>query len=115
LTSCDLAAQRVESLVPEPSIGLQPAVHFLQRRGVDRVEPAGAGRPDAGESVVAKHPEMLGYRGLGDPELALDDVADLTGRLLVLGDQLDDASADRITEYVESVHVPDYIGKNLYK
>jgi hypothetical protein len=48
---------------------------------------------------------MLRDTRLGDPELLLDDGADRAGRHLAVGEQLEDAPPDRITEDVERVHL----------
>ena len=53
---------------------------------------------------LAQHAQVLRHGGLRDAELALDDVADLARALLAVGEQLEDAPADRIPEDVERVH-----------
>ena len=47
---------------------------------------------------------MLGHRGLRDAELALDDLAEPARRLLAIREQLENPSADGITEDIERVH-----------
>lgn len=54
-----LGGERVQALVPEPPEVLQPRVDLAERCGIDRVQPAGADRPYAGEAVIAQHPQML--------------------------------------------------------
>jgi hypothetical protein len=56
---------------------------------------------------------VLGDGRLGDPELLLDDSPDFAGGLLTLGQQLEDAAPDRITENVEGVH-PQRVSLNTY-
>ena len=58
---------------------------------------------------------MLGDRGLGDAELLLHDRGDLAGRLLAVGEQLQDAAADRVAEDVEGVHAATVTAVSLYK
>ena len=47
---------------------------------------------------------MLGDGGLGDAELAPDDVGDGAGEVLFTGEQLEDSSADGVAEDVKGVH-----------
>ena len=47
---------------------------------------------------------MLRYRRLGDRELGLDGCTDRTRRLLSVGEQFEDAPADRIAQDIERVH-----------
>ena len=49
---------------------------------------------------------MLRDRRLRDAELALDHLADVTGGRLAVGEQFQDAPADRVPEDVERVHGP---------
>ena len=58
------------------------------------------------EPGVTKHSQVLGHRGLRDPELALHDRGDRTGRHLVVDEELEDAPAHRVPEDVEGVHHP---------
>lgn len=48
---------------------------------------------------------MLRDARLRDPELLLHHRTDLTGRPLAINKQLEDPSADRITENIEGVHL----------
>jgi hypothetical protein len=47
---------------------------------------------------------VLRDRRLRDPELGLDDGRDRSGGQLTVGQQLQDAAADRVSENVERVH-----------
>ncbi len=47
---------------------------------------------------------MLGDGWLGDSELSLNDLAECPGGELAVSEQLQDAAAHRIAEYVERVH-----------
>ncbi len=47
---------------------------------------------------------MLGDGGLPDPELAADDLDDLSGRMLAPAENLQDAPPHGIGENVERVH-----------
>jgi hypothetical protein len=69
-----------------------------------RVQAARALWPNRGESVVPQHLEVLGYGRRRDAELALDHRAERAGGELAAPEQLQDAAAGRIAEYVERVH-----------
>jgi hypothetical protein len=56
--------------------------------------------------VLAQHLEVLRDRGLGDAELGPHHGGHRARGLLAGGEQLQDASADRVAEHVESVHAP---------
>jgi hypothetical protein len=63
---------------------------------------------------------VLGDGRLGDAELALDHLAERAGGELAIPEQLQDAAAYRIAEYVERVHqakisVKTYISKALHR
>ncbi len=57
-----------------------------------------------GKAGVAKHLEMLRHRGLRDAELGANDRDNLARRLLPERQQFEDATPDRIAEYIEGVH-----------
>ena len=79
--------------------GLQPPAHPAVQD-----DPAGALGAHRGEPRVAQHPEVLGDRGLADPELGRDRIADRARRHLALGQELEDPPPDGITENVERLH-----------
>jgi hypothetical protein len=85
---------------------VQPHIDLPQRLGIHRVEPTSPHSPNRGEPVLPQHPQVLGDSGLGDPELLLDNGDDGTGRLLAGGEQLQDATANRIAKNVERMHSP---------
>jgi hypothetical protein len=87
----------------------------LQGLRLHRVQPPRALGPDAREPVVAQHPQLLRYGGLGDVELALNHRADLAGSQLAVGQELKDAPADGVSEDVEGVRGGSCISINLYK
>ena len=70
----------------------------------DGVQAARALWPNRCEAVVPQHLEVLGYGRLRDAELVLDHRAERAGGVLAAPEQLQDATADRIAEYVERVH-----------
>jgi hypothetical protein len=77
-------------------VGLQhPAAHLA----ADRADLLG--HIDHG---FLQHLEVLGDGRLGDAELALDHLAERAGGELAVPEQLQDAAAHRIAEYVERVH-----------
>jgi hypothetical protein len=61
---------------PERAEVVEPGVDVAQRLRVDGVEPTGALGAHCRESRFAQNAEVLGHRGLGDPELGSDDVGD---------------------------------------
>src|SRR5689334_14918694 len=89
---------------PEPPEPVEPGVGLAQRGVVDRVEPTGAVRPYGREAVVAQHPQVLRDGRLGDSELGPDDLGDRARGLLTVGEQFQDAAADRVAEHVERMH-----------
>jgi len=104
LASRQLGGQRVQVRRPGPAELVEPGVDAAQRLVRDRVEAARAVGSYRGESVVPQHLEVLGDGRLGDAELALDHLAERAGGKLAVPDQLQDAAAHRIAEYVERVH-----------
>ena len=77
---------------------------MLEPGRVDRVEPAPAVGPHAREAALAQDAEVTRHRGLRQPELGLDRGAHVTRRPLTLGEELEDAAADRVAEDVEGLH-----------
>ena len=57
------------------------------------------------QARVLQRSEVLRNRRLRDAEFGLDDSADVSGGCLTVGDQLEDATPDRIPEDIERVHV----------
>ena len=111
----DLGVERVELRRPERAEGVEPGVDVAERPGVDGVEAARALGPHRREPGLAQDAEVLGDRGLGDAEFGPDDLRDRPGRALALGQQLEDAPADRVAEDVERVHDDQDITMYLYK
>jgi hypothetical protein len=89
---------------PEPPEVAEPHIDLMQRLAVDRVEPPRSLRPHRGESGFAQHAQVLGDRGLGDPELLLDDRAHRTRSPLPVREQLQDPPPHRVAEHVERMH-----------
>src|SRR5262249_61963466 len=82
---------------------------------VDGVEASGALGADGREAAVAEHLQVLRDRGLGDAELGPHDRGDRARGQLTLGEQLQDATANRIAEDVERVHAVHNSRPDLYK
>ena len=57
---------------------------------------------------------MLRDGRLRDAELRADHRHDLPGRVLLVEDQFEDPSPDRVTEDIERVHIADRIRRYLY-
>jgi len=91
-------------LDPHPTEAVDPLVDLVQGLGPDGVEAAGALGPGRGEAVLPQHSEVLGDRGLGDPELGGDHLGDRARGGLPVGQELEDPASDRIAEDVERVH-----------
>src|SRR3546814_14332877 len=75
--SGELGAECIQARGPHTAELGEPAVGFGQRIGLEGVEAAGAVRPDARESGVTQHAQVLGDGRLADPEPGLDAGADL--------------------------------------
>ena len=110
-----LGCERVQVGGPERAEVVEPRVDVTQRPRVDGVEPTRALRAHCREPRFAQDAQVLGYRGLGDPELGSDDLGDRARGLLTGREKLENASADGIAEDVESVHKSEYIMVCLYK
>jgi hypothetical protein len=104
LPAGDLGAERVQSLLPERPERCQPGVDLRQGTRLQRVDPPSALRPGAGEAALAEHTQVHGHRRLADPELGGDHRDHLAGRVLALGEQLQDPASHRVAEHVERVH-----------
>jgi hypothetical protein len=107
-----LGLQCVESPVPLTSQFSEPAFDAGQRFLIEGVEAAGALGADVGEAALAQDPKVAGDRGLGESELGPDDVDDRAGALFTRGQQLEDASADRISENLEGLHRATVAGRH---
>jgi hypothetical protein len=83
----DLGTQRVESLVPETPIAVEPHVDLLQRLRIGGIEAASTLGSDGGEAVLPEHPQVLRHPGLGDAEFLLDGRGDGARGLLTVGEQ----------------------------
>ena len=110
-----LCLERIEALLPEAPEVAEPLVELPEWRRIHGVQPPRAVRPHPREPAVAEHPEVLGNSRLGDAELRLHDVRDRAGAQLASGEELQDATANRIAEDVECVHTRDYRSVDLYK
>src|SRR5690606_21056868 len=104
LTAGDLGGEGIELVVPEAPEWIEPLLDFLERAGVDRIEPALGVRPHVREPVVPQHAQVLRDRRLADPELGCDYLDDRPRAALSIGKQLQDPSPHGVTENVECVH-----------
>src|SRR5262245_32480445 len=83
--SSDLRLQCCKRLVPHSAKCLEPRVRLPERALLDGVDATRAVGAHGCEPVVPQHTQMLRDGGLRDPELALDDGDDVTGRLRSFG------------------------------
>jgi len=97
-------AEDDDASVAEGEAQLRKLDDEAQRRGVDRVEAAGAVGPHVHEPALPQHPEVLRHRRLRDPELGLDRLRDRPRGCLALEQEFEDAPAHRVAEDVERVH-----------
>ena len=74
-----------------------------QATGIDLVAAEGPGVLDGDEPHLGEHLEMVGDRGLANPDL-LDDLAD-RHRLIAAGQQVQDLDAGRVGEAAEPAGV----------
>jgi hypothetical protein len=100
----ELGGKGVKTLVPEASKRTEPRVDLLQRCRIDGVEPPRTVGANGGEPGVAQDFQMLGHGWLRDPEFRLDDGGDRARRQLTIGEELEDPTADWVSEDVERVH-----------
>ena len=112
--SGELRSECIESLGPELSERLEPSVYILERAGVDGVQPTCALCTHSGEAVLPQHPEVLRDSRLTDAELFADHRDDLPRRPLVVDEQFEDASPNRVTENIERVHEIYSVSVRLY-
>ena len=110
-----LGGERVQVRGPERAELVEPGVDVAQRLRVYGVKPTGTLGAHSREPRLAQDAEVLGHRGLGDPELGSDGLGDRARRLLTAREQLENASADGIAEDVERVHKSEHIMVCLYK
>lgn len=101
----DLGGEGVEPLPPERAVPFDGVVELVDRAGFQPVHTRRPTRCSGREPGLAQDPEVSGDRGLGDAELSGDDVRQCAGGVVVLGEELDQPSTDRVTEDVECVHV----------
>ncbi len=100
---------------PESTECGKPLVDIPQGPAVDRVQPPLTLGPHRGEAVIPQHFQVLRHRRLADRELILDGGTDDAGRQLSVGEQLENAPANRITQDIERVHKVDTKNVYLYK
>ncbi len=91
---------------PEAAESVEPDVRFVQRRSVDGVDPPRPIDPHRRKPAIAKHFQLLRDGGLGEAELLLDGGRNVSRRVLSMGQQLQNASANRIGQHAERVHQP---------
>ena len=101
LAAFDFDRQGFEIRLPEAAKAREPLVDLRDRRRIDLVDPARSVGVDRREAMVAQHFQMLGDGGLRDPELLPHDRDDLSRGVAILGEDLENAPADRIAEDVD--------------
>jgi hypothetical protein len=85
--------------------GRGPALRLSQRLGAQAVDPARALGPDGDEAGLAQHLQVLGDRGLADPELLANQGHHCPrGQLSADGQLLQHAPAYRVTQHLERFH-----------
>lgn len=104
-TSCELRLQRVEPLWPQARIALDPPGDLVEGTGHETVEAPGSHGPGLDDLGLSQQPQLIRDGGLPDAELDHDDLADLAGGALTIGEHLDDASTHGIGENGELAHV----------
>src|SRR5438445_5809690 len=115
LAAGELGCQGVQVRCPVAAEAIEPRVHVLQGLVLYSVETARPVRPNGSEAAIAQHLEVLRHGRLGDAELSLNDLADGTRGLFAIGEQLQDAASDGVTEDVEGMHRAYLIRRRLYK
>ena len=104
LAASDFGSQRVQMWRPEATECAEPLVDIAERPSVHRIQPPLTIGPYRGEAVVPQYFQVLRHRRLSDRELVLNGRTDRTRCQLSVGQQLEDAPADRIAQDIESVH-----------
>jgi len=99
-----LGVQRVQPLLPEAAVPLQPRFHLEQRIRVQGVQAASAVHAHGREAVLTQHLQVLGDRRLADPELRPHRRRQLPRGRLPVGEQFQQPAPDRVAEDVERVH-----------
>jgi hypothetical protein len=102
----DLGREIVQPVRPKTAHGGEPSVDARHRCGFEGVDAFGSHRADAGETLLAQHPQLLRHRRLRDAELRPDDPDDLAGGAFTTSEQLDDPPAHRVGEDRERLHQP---------
>jgi hypothetical protein len=100
----DLGVQGVERLIPHVAESLEPEVDRAKRLRLDRIQAACALGTDARKPVFSEDAQVLGDRGLRDPELRGDHLDHRSRCELAGGQQLEDATPHGIGEDLERVH-----------
>lgn len=106
LAARHFGGERIEPRLPEATELTEPGIDLRQGARVDGIQASRALGAHAREAVVAQHFELLRHRGLGDAELLRDHLHDLARGVLAEGQELQDATPNRITQDVEGVHQP---------
>jgi hypothetical protein len=119
LAASELGAEGIQPRAPVPAELIQPAIHFLQRGGIDGIKPSGPFGAYGGETGLSEHPQMLGHRRLAYPKLCGDRIHHSASRMLARCDELKDPTTDGITQDVKRVHgqtlsIGTYISQELF-
>ena len=82
----------------------EPGVHLGQRRRVDGVEPAPPSARTVAKPLSRSTLSCIETAGCPIPNSSRDHLDHVAGRLLAVGEQLQDPAPDRVAEDVEGVH-----------
>src|SRR3954452_14145132 len=101
----ELVTERIQVRLPEAAEALQPRVDVTERHRVHRVQPARAVGAHLREPTLAQYAKVLRHGRLADAELVPDGRRAAARRPLAVGQQLEDAAADRLAQDVERMHI----------
>jgi len=88
------------------SEAVQPGIDLRQTVCLDGVDAPSALGANGREPALTEDLQLLRDRRLGDAELAGDYLYDITRCVLAVGEQLENATTDRIAEDIEGMHQP---------
>lgn len=105
-TSGKFGVQGVETLRPQGAVAIDPAGGLIQGSWHQAVDPASPLRLRLDDARLTQRSELIGHPRLTDPELARDDLPQVTGSTFPLCQHFDHSATHRIGEQGEDVHLP---------
>ncbi len=99
-----LCRQRFQLRRPEVAESIEPEMHAAHGLGAHGVDATRGIDAHSGETAFPKHLQMLRHGRLSHTELRLDDMRHVARGALAIGEQLQEASANRVSENLECVH-----------